>query len=257
MKLISLFFLLFFAITITYSQTINCSLNKLNSLDFFFGGAGDEKIIWPDSTIAEIENSLSDSIEENVAVQFLPLAMLEMQTYFEEGIQQTEFYRIIRYSKLFAAALKDSSWIITINDFCGGTNHMISRFNAWYSNDSVMTKLLYTNDRGPYFGNTLQAISLDDADIRDSIRIAESEKELFFGLSDDKYVVFTKNENNAIENIYTLLGDYHDDDVISLFAEVKCVPIKDFGYSVLLFTSDGACRLYLDKNGKLRFYYFI
>lgn len=257
MKLISFFIISFSAVTISCSQTINCALNKLNSLDFFFGGAGNEKIIWPDSTIVEIENTLADSIEENVAVQFLPLAMLEMQTYFEEGIQQTEFYRIIRYSKLFAAALKDSSWIITINDFCGGTNHMISRFNAWYDNDSVMTKLLFTNDRGPYYGNAIQGLNLDEADIRDSIMIGETGRQFFFGVYDDKYVIYTKDRSGTIENIFNLLGDYHDDDVISLFSEIRCVQIEDFGYSLLLFTSDGACRLYLDKKGKLRFYYFI
>ena len=257
MKLISFFFILFFSLTITSSQTINCSLSKLNSLDFFFGGAENEKVVWPDSTITEIETSLIDSIEDDGAIQFLPLAMLEMKTYFEEGIQQTEFYRIIRYSKLFATALSDSSWMITINDFCGGTNNLIERFNAWYGIDSIMTKLLYTNDRGPYYGTALQAINPDEADIRDSIKIGDTGNQLFFGLEDDKYVIYTKNENNVIEHIFTLLGDYHDDDVISLFSEIKCVQIADFGYSVLLFTSDGACRLYLDSNGKLRFYYFI
>ena len=128
---------------------------------------------------------------------------------------------------------------------------------AWYGIDSIMTKLLYTNDRGPYYGTALQAINPDEADIRDSIKIGDTGNQLFFGLEDDKYVIYTKNENNVIEHIFTLLGDYHDDDVISLFSEIKCVQIADFGYSVLLFTSDGACRLYLDSNGKLRFYYFI
>ncbi len=255
MKYLLIFSIVFIPVLPLSSQTINCQLTPLNSLDFFFDGPGNEEIIWPDSTIKQIESSLQDSVENNVAFQFLPLAMLEMRSYFENGIDQEGFYRIIRYSKLFADVFSDNSWQIDVNNFCNGTTALIDRFNGWYLNDSMISNLLFTMDRGPYFGKSFEVKDIEHIYLKDSISFPGTEHKFFLGNYNDYSIIYTTDANGNVNHVTRILEKYHEEDVRSLFSEVKCVPIEDFGFSTLVFVSDGVCRLYFDESGRLRFYF--
>ncbi len=237
------------------SQTINCKLTPLHSLDFFFGDKYDTNVIWPDSIVKEIESSLSDTVENDVALQFLPLAMLEMDHYFKNGITQEAFYRIMRYSKLFAETFNDSSWLINMHNFCPVTDLMIKRFNSWYENDTMMSRLMFTTDRGPYFGDATVLPYISDIYITDSIDFPMPGNRLFAGVYDDSHFIFTKDASGEIKSFFRVFEKYHEEDVKTSFSEVKLIPIPDFGYSLLVFVSDGVARLYFDETGKLRFYF--
>lgn len=257
MKFLILLTSQFLILTCINSQTLNCRLTPLNSLDFFFDGPGEEIITWPDSTILAIENTLADSADDNTALQFIPLAMLEMKTYFDNGITQDGFYRIMRYSNLFAQTLNDSSWIITMGNFCNGTDQLINRFNSWYDNDSIIASLLYTTDRGPYYGKPFEVEDIDHIYQKDSIQFPNNTGTLYLGNYNDYTVIYMMNASGELLHVTRILEKYHEEDVRTLFAEIKCVEIKDFGYSVLVFVPDGVARLYFDKEGKLRFYFIM